>query len=76
MLLWLGTISKGPSVANQSASRLVNDLDLSVTAPDGTIYHGNEFVSGFSVSGNSVDSLNNLERVKIQDASPGTWTVK
>ena len=67
---------KGSSVANQSASRLVNDLDLSVTAPDGTIYLGNEFMSGFSVSGNSVDSLNNLERVKIQDASPGTWTVR
>ena len=32
---------KGSSVANQSASRLVNDLDLSVTAPDGTIYVGN-----------------------------------
>ena len=67
---------KGSSVANQSASRLVNDLDLSVTAPDGTIYLGNEFISGFSVSGNSKDSLNNLERVKIQDASPGVWTVR
>ncbi len=67
---------KGSSVANQSASRLVNDLDLSVTAPDGTIYRGNEFISGFSASGNSIDSLNNLERVKILDASPGTWTVR
>ena len=67
---------KGSSVANQSASRLVNDLDLSVTAPDGTIYYGNDFISGFSTSGNTKDSLNNLERVKIQDASPGIWTVR
>ncbi|RCH77267.1 MAG: hypothetical protein DBX04_01125 [Candidatus Poseidoniales archaeon] len=67
---------KGSSVANQSAPRLVNDLDLSVTSPDGTIYLGNEFISGFSAPGNSVDSLNNLERVKIEDASVGTWTVR
>ena len=67
---------KGSSVANQTAPRLVNDLDLSITSPNGTLYHGNEFLSGFSTPGSSRDFLNNLERVKIQDPQPGIWTVR
>ncbi|HMA47563.1 MAG TPA: S8 family serine peptidase, partial [Frankiaceae bacterium] len=34
---------------------LVNDLDLSVTAPDGTVYAGNVFQSGASVAGGAPD---------------------
>ncbi len=66
---------KGSAVANQSASRLVNDLDLSVTSPDGVVYLGNQFISGFSSSGGSEDRVNNLERIKIQSAISGVWTV-
>ena len=48
---------------------LVNDLDLSVQ--DGaTTYVGNVFSGGWSVSGGSADTLNNVENVFIQ--SPGT----
>ena len=67
---------KGSSVANQSAARLVNDLDLMVTSPDGITYFGNYFNSGFSVTGGVEDRLNNLERVKIEDASQGVWTIR
>ena len=34
-------------IANQSAVKLVNDLDLTATSPDGTVYHGNVFSNGF-----------------------------
>ena len=67
---------KGSSVANQSAARLVNDLDLVVTSPQGVSFIGNQFNSGFSVPGGTEDRLNNLERVKIEDASQGVWTIR
>ena len=53
---------EGSANAPQSESRLMNDLDLVLQAPDGTTYLGNNFVSGASVSGGSADDLNNIER--------------
>jgi len=66
---------EGSSSATQSASRLVNDLDLVVTAPDGTVYKGNDFASGFSTTGGSKDSLNNVERVRLSSGPVGDWRV-
>ena len=37
--------------STSAATDLVNDLDLTVTAPDGTIYSGNVFSGGWSVAG-------------------------
>ena len=54
----------------------MNDLDLEVTAPDGTVYLGNDFSNGRSVTGGARDSVNNLEVVLIDIAATGTWTVK
>ena len=54
---------------------LVNDLDLVVTAPDGTNYLGNVFDGGQSTTGGSRDTLNNLENVWFDTATPGTWTI-
>lgn len=46
---------------------LVNDLDLVVKAPDGTLYKGNNFVGGWSSPGDvSADRANNVERVCIE----------
>ena len=59
-----------------SSAQLVNDLDLEVTAPDGTVYLGNDFANGRSATGGTRDSVNNLEVVLIDSASTGTWTVK
>ena len=56
----------GSAVADQSASRLVNDLDLRVVSPDGTVYLANNFISGLP-SGGSEDRLNN-ERSVFQPA--------
>ena len=59
-----------------SSAQLVNDLDLEVTAPDGTVYLGNDFANGRSATGGARDSVNNLEVVLIDNAAQGTWTVK
>ena len=66
---------EGSSSASQSAARLVNDLDLTVTAPDGTTYKGNDFANGFSTTGGSKDSLNNVERVRLSSGPTGDWTI-
>ncbi len=55
---------------------LVNDLDLVVTAPDGTQYLGNEFAGGWSQAGGGADRVNNVENVYVQSAAAGTWTVE
>ncbi len=61
---------------------LVNNLDLEVHAPDGTIYKGNVFrghnLTESTPNSNDVaDSLNNVERVIVRsDVVPGPWTVK
>ena len=59
-----------------SSSQLVNDLDLEVEAPDGTLYLGNVFASGSSQVGGTRDTVNNLEVVLVDVASVGTWTVR
>jgi PKD repeat protein len=58
-----------------AAVNLVNDLDLTVTAPSGTTYAGNVFSGGWSISGGSSDQTNNVENVFVASAAPGTWTV-
>ncbi len=56
---------------------LVNDLDLTVTAPSGTtVYHGNVFSGGWATTGGSADRVNNVENVYVQSAAAGTWTVE
>ena len=59
-----------------SSSQLVNDLDLEVEMPDGTIYKGNAFANGKSVTAGSRDSTNNLEVVLVDQADVGTWIVR
>ncbi len=63
-----------------TSPNLVNDLDLTVTAPDGTQYRGNEF-AGYN-PGESVpnpagsDHLNNVEGVLVRsNVQLGVWTV-
>lgn len=59
-----------------SSAQLVNDLDMEITSPDGTVYLGNDFANGRSVTGGTRDSVNNLEVVLIDNAAMGTWTLK
>lgn len=50
-----------------AATCLVNDLDLVVVSPSGTVLCGN--------GGSSADRLNNMESVRIASPEPGTYTV-
>ncbi len=62
-----------------ASKALVNDLDLQVTAPDGTLYRGNNFGSaaqGASLSGGTFDSTNPQEAVLLKSPQPGDWKVQ
>lgn len=72
-LAWVD--SESTTISNQSAAKLVNDLDLTATAPDGTVYFGNTFGNGLSITGGSSDRLNNVERIKIGAGNGGLWTI-
>ncbi len=71
---------EGSAIANQSAPRLVNDLDLRITAPNGSVYIGNSFSAGFSImGGGNEDRLNNVERIRLPSGVSDiieTWTVE
>lgn len=57
---------------------LVNDLDLVVTSPSGTVYRGNLFSGGWSLPdpGAERDTDNNVEVVRVDSPLPGTWVVE
>ena len=59
--------SDAPGAAGANPA-LVNNLDLTVDT-DGSTYLGNDFSVGWSTTGGSADSINNLENVYVQ--SPG-----
>jgi hypothetical protein len=62
--------------STQAASvNLVNDLDLTVTGPTGTIWRGNVFASGQSTTGGTSDRRNTLEQVLLNAPAAGTYTV-
>jgi uncharacterized repeat protein (TIGR01451 family) len=55
---------------------VVNDLNLSVTSPDGTqTFLGNVFAGGVSATGGTADALNNVEMVLVNAPAAGIWTV-
>ncbi|MFW3146793.1 MAG: S8 family serine peptidase [Thermoplasmatota archaeon] len=55
-----------------ASKKLVNDLDLWVQAPNGTIYRGNDFIAPFS---DTADRTNPVEGISIGSPSVGVWTV-
>ena len=56
---------------------LVNDLDLEVVAPDGTLYRGNQFAGNDSApNAPSPDTLNNVEAVHLTQPVPGDYLVR
>jgi hypothetical protein len=56
---------------------LVNDLDLEVVGPDGTLYRGNQFAGNDSApNAPSPDNLNNVEAVHLAQPAPGDYLVR
>jgi serine protease AprX len=64
--------------APMSVVHRVNDLSLRVTAPDGTIYWGNNglLAGNWSVPGGEPDSRNTVENVFLQNPAPGDWIIE
>jgi len=61
-----------PQAATGAGTKLVNDLDLTVTSPGGvTTYYPN----GVDKTTGS-DTLNNVEQVKVTNPIAGTWAIK
>ncbi len=54
------------------AKPLQNDLDLIVTAPDGTVYRGGP-IETETPAGGAADSSRNVERVVLAAPRPGLW---
>lgn len=59
-----------PAGVNGASTSLVNNLDLTVKDPAGTIYYGNDF-SGQG----KVDVINNVEQVAIKTPKAGEYTI-
>ncbi|MEM3445241.1 MAG: S8 family serine peptidase [Thermoplasmata archaeon] len=58
-------------------SKLDNDLNLIVTAPNGTKYYGNKFTNSWSTPNPSTtDSVNTVENVFVKEPATGTWTIE
>lgn len=56
---------------------LVNDLDLEVVAPDGTLYRGNQFGTGESQPNSTqTDQLNNVEGVALLAPKAGDYQIR
>ncbi len=75
-LVW--TDAPGKAAASDEEKEqpvLVNDLDLTVSAPGGAVFTGNAFAGGRSVPGGAADRLNNVENVWLDQAGTGTYTL-
>jgi hypothetical protein len=55
---------------------LVNDLNLEVVCPNGTVLRGNQFSNGSSVASGTADAVNALEGVIIPHPAPGLYAVR
>lgn len=55
----------------------VNDLSLRLTAPDGTVYWGNNGLreGNWSTPGGTSNNIDTTENVFIDDADDGAWTI-
>ncbi len=64
------------SASTGTANAAINNLDLEVVSPSGTLYRGNVFTSGQSSTGGTADTKNNVEQVHINAPATGAWTVR
>lgn len=67
-----------PPGTTSSTQHRINDLDLRVVSPTGTVYWGNNGLleGNFSVPGGSPNTKDTVENVFVQNPSSGMWTVE
>jgi serine protease AprX len=66
-----------PGTTSASLHR-INNLNLRVTSPSGTIYWGNNGLNAgnWSTSGGSANTVDTVENVFVQNPAAGSWTVE
>jgi hypothetical protein len=67
-----------PAGSPTAAKATVNDLSLKVTAPNGTVYWGNNglLAGNWSTAGGVANTVDTVENVFVQAPAAGTWTVE
>ena len=73
------TFTDWPAALNASAENIrVNDMDLEVLTPGGTLYRGNVINTslGLSTPGGSPDPINTTEMVILNAPEIGVWTLR
>ncbi|MBT2365780.1 S8 family serine peptidase [Streptomyces sp. ISL-10] len=67
-----------PMGSPSAAQARVNDLTLKLTAPDGTVYWGNNGLAAgnWSTPGGSANTIDTVENVFIQNPAAGSWTIE
>jgi hypothetical protein len=73
------TFTDWPAAVNAGASSIrVNDMDLEVVAPNGTLYRGNviDTSQGVSTPGGSPDTINTTEMVILNSPPVGNYTIR
>lgn len=65
-----------PPAAVGASFPMINNLDLEVQSPSGSIYRGNVFSGGVSTTGGTADINNNVEMVLVNSPEVGAWTVR
>ncbi len=71
-------VYRDPPGTTSSTLHRINNLDLKVTAPDGTVYWGNRGLDAgnYSTSGGSANGVDTVENVFVQSPSSGAWTIE
>lgn len=71
-------VYKDPRGNPASSVQRVNDLSLKVISPSGTVYWGNNGLSGgnWSTSGGNANTIDTVENVFIASPQAGTWQVQ
>jgi subtilase family protein len=65
-----------PDAGPGTASTLINNLDLEVDAPGGTLYLGNHFTAGVSTPGGTPNTADTVEQVRLTTPVAGSYTFR
>lgn len=67
-----------PAAAQAAAQAPINNVDMEVQAPNGSVFLGNNFntATGQSITGGAADAINSVEMVQLFNPAPGTYTVR
>jgi hypothetical protein len=71
-------VFRDPPGTTASTQHRINNLDLRVTSPDGTIYWGNNGLSAgnWSTAGGAANTKDTVENVFVQSPLAGSWQVQ